>query len=65
MKNVTRVKITKESSEKFYESLTDQEKKVVDKMTNNAMKPYFETQANLQKSLQSNMVKFLQQNKRV
>lgn len=65
MENVTRVKITKESSEKFYESLTDQEKKVVDKMTNNAMKPYFETQANLQKSLQSSMMKFLQQNKRV
>lgn len=55
-----KIKITKEQSEKFYESLTDQEKKVMDKATKLAMKPYFEGQAQMQKSLQSQMTKFIQ-----
>ena len=61
---MNKIKITKEQSEKFYESLTDQEKKVMDKATKLAMKPYFEGQAQMQKILQSQMTKFIQ-NKRV
>lgn len=58
------IKITKEQSEKFYESLTDQERKVLDKATKLAMKPYFEGQAEMQKTLKTQMNKFIQ-NKRI
>lgn len=55
--------IDKKKSEEFYNSLTEQEKKAIDKTSKEMMKPYFELQAKMQNGLQSAFTKFIQNNK--
>lgn len=58
-----KVFVSNKKAEEFYNSLTEQEKGVVDKMTKKTMKPFFEAQAELQNGLQSAFTKFIRTNK--
>lgn len=56
-------KLSPKQMNEFYESLTEQEKKVMDKATTKAMKPYFEHQAKIQNNLQNAFTKFIESKK--
>lgn len=56
-------KLNPKQMNEFYESLTEQEKKVMDKATTKAMKPYFEYQAKVQDHLQNAFTKFIENKK--
>lgn len=63
MKNTDKgVFISNKKSEEFYNSLTTQEKKVMNKMTNNMMKSYFDRQQELQKDMKLKYIEFLKNN---
>lgn len=55
--------IDKKKAEQFYDSLTEQEKKAMDKMNKETMKPFFEVQASMQNGLQTAFAKFIQTKK--